>query len=441
MGLGVRPRGASLGLDFGTTNTVLAWANPDGRAAPVVFHHHAAALSAFRSALCFWDEGDEHAPRVMAEAGPWAIDRFMQEAGECRFIQSLKSFAASRLFDRTGIFGRAYKFDDLFNTFFRLVRVHGAPQLEHLPREIWVGRPVEYVGSRPDPALAMQRYQAALAPFGFERIRQVFEPVAAAFFYARKLDHDAMVLVADFGGGTTDFSLVAFEAGKGRLAAKALGHSGVGIAGDRFDARILEHVVLPRLGKGTTYRSVGKRLELPRSCFAAFANWHELSFMRHSKGFQELKDLARWADEPEKLAQFIRLVEHDQGYPLYRAVSEAKEALSRETVAHLRFSREGVEIDATFTRAQFESWIAEELEAIEMALDQVLAKASVAEADVDRVFLTGGSSFVPAVRAIFERRFGGGRLEAGDEFVSIANGLATIGLREDAEAWAVRPTA
>ena len=430
----------ALGLDFGTTNTVLAFAQPGAPAQPVMFQHHAATVSAFRSALCFWDEGDENAPHVMAEAGPWAIDHFMQAASECRFIQSLKSFAASRLFDRTGIFGRAYKFDDLFNTFFKLLRVHGAPQLDDLPADIWVGRPVEYVGSHPDPKLAMQRYEAALAPFGFARIRQVYEPVAAAFFYARKLDHDATVLVADFGGGTTDFSLVAFGAAKGRLAAKALGHSGVGIAGDRFDARILQHVVLPRLGMGTTYRSVGKRLELPRSCFASFANWHELSFMRHSKGFQELKELSRWADEPEKLEQFVRLVERDQGYPLYRAVSEAKETLSRDTVAHLHFSREGVEIDATFTRAQFESWIADELEAIEAALDEVLAKSAIAAQEVDRVFLTGGTSFVPAVRAIFERRFGRDRFESGDEFVSIANGLATIGLREDAEAWAVQST-
>jgi hypothetical chaperone protein len=224
------------------------------------------------------------------------------------------------------------------------------------------------------------------------------------------------------------------------LRAKALGHSGVGIAGDRFDARILDHVVLPRLGKGTTYRDVGKRLELPRSCFASFANWHELSIMRNSKGFKELQELVRWADEPERLEQFIRLVERDQGYPLYRAVSEAKETLSREEVAHLHFSREGVEIDATFTREQFESWIADELESIEAALEVVLAKSSIEAKDIDRVFLTGGTSFVPAVRRIFERRFGRERLEAGDEFVSIANGLATIGQREDAEEWAVQRT-
>lgn len=433
-------RDAALGLDFGTTNTVLAWARPGAGATPVAFRHHAALLTAFRSALCFWDEGDEAAPKIMSEAGPWAIGHFMEAASECRFIQSLKSFAASRLFEQTGIFGRAFRFEDLFATFFRLVRVHAAGQLETLPPEIWVGRPVEYVGSRPDPGLAMRRYEAALAPFGFGRIRQVYEPVAAAFFYARKLRDPATVLVADFGGGTTDFSVVSFEAAKGGLRARALGHSGVGVAGDRFDARIIDHVVLPRLGKGTTYRSMGKRLELPRSCFAGFASWHELSIMRTSRGFRELRELLPWADEPERLAQFIRLVERDQGYPLYRAVSEAKEALSRDEAARLHFSREGVEIDATFTRAQFESWIAAELESIEAALDQVLAKASLGAADVDRVFLTGGSSFVPAVRRIFERRFGPGRLESGDEFVSIANGLATIGLRDDADAWAVPRT-
>jgi hypothetical chaperone protein len=430
-------RARALGLDFGTTNTVLAWADAKAGAAPVAFRHHAATLTAFRSALCFWDEGDENQPKVMAEAGPWGIEQFMQAAADCRFIQSLKSFAASRLFERTGIFGRAYRFEDLFGTFFRIVRAHAAPQLDELPTELWVGRPVEYVGSHPDPALAMKRYEAALAPFGFTGIRQVYEPVAAAFFYARQLTDSATVLVADFGGGTTDFSVVAFEAGKRGLHARALGHSGVGIAGDRFDYRIINHVVLPRLGMGTTYRSMGKRLELPRSAFTSFASWHELSILRTSKSFRELQELLHWADEPELLEQFVRLVERDQGYPLYRAVSEAKEALSREEVARLHFSHEGVEIDATFTRSQFESWIAEELESIEAALDEVLRKASIGAGDVDRVFLTGGTSFVPAVRAIFERRFGRERMQAGDEFVSIANGLATIGLRDDAEAWAV----
>lgn len=428
----------ALGLDFGTTNTVLSWAHPHAPADPVVFNFLSNRLFSFRSALTFWNEGDDDHPNAVSDGGPWAIQRFIELAGDCRFIQSLKSFAASRLFEQTYIYARAWRFEDLFERFFRHLREHAHPQLDALPRDVVVGRPVEYAGSsRPDAALAMERYRAALAPFGFERIRQVYEPVAAAFFYAQSLEESATVLVADFGGGTTDFSVIHFEMGSAGLHAKALGHSGVGIAGDRFDYRLIDHVVLPELGKGTTYRSMGRSLEMPRSCFAGFAQWHELSVMKSSRDFRDFKDVARFADAPELVGRFVRLVESDQGYTLYKAVSDTKEALSRDETAEFRFAGPGFEIRRVVTRAELESWIAPELEAIEEALDRVLAASSIAAQDVDRVFLTGGSSFVPAVRRIFERRFGADRMESGNEFVSIANGLATLALREDLEAWTV----
>lgn len=428
----------SLGLDFGTTNTVLSWAHPHAPADPVVFSFLSNRLFSFRSALCFWNEGDDDHPKAMSDAGPWAIQRFIEQAGDCRFIQSLKTFAASRLFEQTYIYGGAWRFEDLFNRFFRELRGHAHPQLGELPPDVLVGRPVEYAGSsRPDAKLALERYRAALAPFGFAGIRQVYEPVAAAFFYAQSLERSATVLVADFGGGTTDFSVIHFEVGRGALRAEALGHSGVGIAGDRFDYRLIDHVVLPQLGRGTTYRSMGKSLEMPRSCFAGFAQWHELSVMKTSRDFRDFKEVARFSDAPELVARFIRLVESDQGYTLYKSVSDTKEALSRDEAAQFHFSGPGFEIRETVTRGQFEAWIEPELEAIEEALDRVLTAASIAATDVDRVFLTGGTSFVPAVRRIFARRFGSDIVEAGNEFVSIANGLATIGLREDMDAWTV----
>jgi hypothetical chaperone protein len=433
--LGHPPR--ALGLDFGTTNTVLAWAHPHAPADPVVFRFLGSLLFAFRSALCFWDEGEEDWPEVHSEAGPQAIQRFIELGGDCRFIQSLKSFAASRLFESTFVFGREFRFEDLFAEFFARIVEHAHPQLDHLPKDLVVGRPVEYVGSRPDPGLAMQRYQAALARFGFERIRQVYEPVAAAFFYAQTLEQSATVLVADFGGGTTDFSVIAFEKAARSLRANALGHAGVGVAGDRFDYRIIDQVVLPRLGKGTTYRSMGRSLELPRSCFSSFANWHELSVMRASRDFRDFKELGAFSESPELVGRFIRLIESEQGYTLYKSVSDAKEALSRDEATPFVFRGPGFEIRETVTRVEFEQWIAPELEAIEATLERVLDGASISTRDVDRVFLTGGSSFVPAVRRIFERRFGAARIEAGNEFVSIANGLATIGLREDLDAWTV----
>jgi hypothetical chaperone protein len=133
----------------------------------------------------------------------------------------------------------------------------------------------------------------------------------------------------------------------------------------------------------------------------------------------------------------IALIEHEQGFPLYDAVGRLKRALSSETRAEFRFEGGGVEITAQVDRADFEAWIAPDLARIEAALDAALAKAAIEPARIDRVFLTGGSSLIPAIRALFDRRFGEERIATGGELTSIAHGLALIGQEPDVGAWAV----
>jgi hypothetical chaperone protein len=300
-----------------------------------------------------------------------------------------------------------------------------------------VGRPVEFAGAQPNAALAQQRYDAALKRFGFSEILYVYEPVAAAFFFARGLSRSATVLVADFGGGTTDYSIIRFEVAGNTLRAQPMGHGGIGVAGDNFDYRIIDNVILPKLGKGSQYRHMGKTLELPQSLFANFARWNLLSVLKTMNEFRDLKDLLRWCKEPEKIAKLIDLIEDDQGYPLYKAISEAKARLSSEEEVELHFPPLGDEFHVTIARHDFEQWIADDLHRIEKALDEVMNSARVEAGAIDKVFLTGGTSFVPAVRRTFERRFGADKIESGDELLSIANGLAMIGEREDAAQWAV----
>ena len=152
----------------------------------------------------------------------------------------------------------------------------------------------------------------------------MYEPVGAAFFYARELDRDATILVADFGGGTSDFSVMRFSQSGGSLRATPLSHTGIGIAGDAFDYRIVDKVVSPRLGKGGSYRSMGKVLTLPNRHYANLARWNQLAMMKGSGDLQELKDLAKDALDPEPLQKFIDIIEYDLGFALYRAVSAAK---------------------------------------------------------------------------------------------------------------------
>ena len=431
----------TLGVDFGTTNTVVSLTHGDDQARLVRFSIDNRELFAFRSALSFHavqGRPGEAAERVV-EAGPWAIEAYLEDPLETRFIQSFKTFAASAAFTETRILDKRNQFEDLLAAFLLRLRDHAGAQLAALPSRIVVGRPVTFAGSSPNEALALTRYEEAFRRLGFSDIRYAYEPVGAAFFFARQLKQDATVLVADFGGGTSDFSLVRFERGAdGTLRSTPLSRSGVGVAGDAFDYRIIDQLVSPELGKGSEYRAFSNNLPIPQRYYAAFARWDQLALLRASRDMRDIRALERTALEPEKIAALIEVLDGNHGYALYRSVSALKEALSSQTEATFRFRAGSVRIERPVARTDFEGWIAPELAAIESAVGEALDRADLSEAGVDRVFLTGGSSFVPAVREIFLRRFGAGKIETGGEFESIASGLALIGREADLDLWTMR---
>lgn len=432
----------SLGIDFGTTNTVVALADASGPAHLVNFPAPDGELFAFRSCLSFHAPAEHPTERTIA-AGPWAIDAYVEDPAETRFIQSFKSFAASESFTETQVLGRRYRFEDLLSTFLLKVRDYAAAGMAELPARVIVGRPVTFAGAAPKEALALQRYEAAFARMGFSEILYAYEPVGAAFFFARELDHDATVLVGDFGGGTSDFSIIRFERpktgeGAGEIRSIPLGRSGVGVAGDAFDYRIIDHLVSPALGKGSSYESFGKLLPIPNRYYTTFARWDQLALMRASRDMREIRRLVREAVEPEKIARLVETLDENYGYQLYRAVSRLKEALSTEDRAEFRFEAGSISLVGEVRRSQFEGWIAPELARIEAAVDAALADAGQAPGQIDRIFLTGGSSLVPAVRAIFHRRFEPSRIETGAELESIASGLALMGRERDLTRWTAR---
>ncbi len=423
-----------MGLDFGTTNSVVTTINAEGRAEAIQFTHAGAALDAFRSVLCFWQDEGSTAQQTRVEAGPWAVDQFLELAGDCRFIQSFKTFAASPFFIDTMIYGKRLGFEALLSEFLREMRVHAG---QDFPKRVVIGRPVKFAGAAPDEALARTRYEAALKAVGFEQIHYVYEPVAAAYYFAQRLTGDATVLVADFGGGTSDFSIVRFSQQRAGMDYTALAHAGVGVAGDAFDYRIIDNVVARAFGKDSEYVSWGKVLPVPNAYFKKFSRWNELSVMRHSRDYRELQNLLRTSLEPDRIQAFVEFLDADAGYAMYRAVSAAKLQLSKDREVKFEFRAGRAEIERTILRDEFEQWIAPELAEISACVDRALDSAQLHESNIDRVFLTGGTSFVPSVRAQFEQRFGGDKIESGDQLVSIAYGLALIAANDDVSHWEV----
>lgn len=427
----------ALGFDFGTTNTVLALAD-GGATRSMAFTSTEGTADSMRTALSFMKDAQLGASALKVEAGHAAIRQFIDNPGECRFLQSIKTFAASALFQGTLIFAKRHNFEDLMEVFVRRLRNYAGDNWPSDVSRIVTGRPVHFAGASPDPALATERYNEALSRFGFPEIHYVYEPVAAAFYFAQNLKQDATVLVADFGGGTTDYSLIRFETVAGRLTATPIGHSGVGVAGDHFDYRMIDNIVAPLIGKGSHFKSFDKILEVPSNYYSSFGRWNQLSIFKTTREFEDLKKLVRTSLEPEKLEIFIDLIDHDEGYPLYQAVSATKMALSASEEAPFDFAPLGRGGRRSIKRSDFERWIAEDLARIEGALDDVLEKTETKPSEIDKVFLTGGTSFVPAVRRIFTERFERDRIESGGELLSIAHGLALIGERDDIGQWTVQ---
>jgi len=192
----------SLGFDFGTTNSVIARPAAGGTIWSARFRDDGLESDSFRSVLCFWEELRGTRPEIMSAGGPRAVRHFIENTGDCRFLQSLKSFATSELFHSARIYGRTYGFADLLEAFTALLFAAALPPLRDIPNRVVLGRPVRFAGANPKPNLALERYANAMAPLGISDLRFVYEPVAASFYFARRLDASANVLVADFGGGT-----------------------------------------------------------------------------------------------------------------------------------------------------------------------------------------------------------------------------------------------
>jgi len=394
-----------VGIDFGTTNSAVAVADATGAVQLVPLD----GAPHWRTVLYF-------EPGGALTAGSPAIARYLETEGAGRLIQSIKSHLASAAFSRTAIFGRRWQIEDMIAAYLRKVRA-AAPF--ELGRRAVVGRPVRYWGaeSPDDDARAVARMRTALDKAGFDEVVFEYEPVGAAARYSAGLDHEEQIVVADFGGGTTDFSVVRVPSGS------VLATGGIGVSGDAFDARVIDAIIAPALGRGTRYRDeMGAEAPVPAWLYGRLRRWHYLSFLREETTLRLLDRVAQGALEPARIARLIRVVDEDLGMVMHRAVEGAKVRLSAHEAAGVAL--DALELDLAVARGDFESWLEPDLAAIDGVLDDVLARAGVAARDIDRVFATGGTSLVPAVRRRLAERFGAERLVGGDELTSVAWGLA-----------------
>jgi hypothetical chaperone protein len=419
----------TIGIDFGTTNSSIALAGPSGEVQLAKFPYLGSLTDAYRSLLYLEQAKEDGRNTLKSWTGPEGIEHYLSADTKGRLIQSLKSFLSSRTLHGTEVFGRRYTLEDLIARILRDLRTKAEHQFGIKIKSAIAGRPVHFVGAEKpeDDIYPQERLRSAFESAGYESVEFVMEPIAAAHYYESTLDHDELILIGDFGGGTSDFSLVHVGPTVRRTeiaSGNIVGNAGVGIAGDAFDAKIIRNLVSPALGAGSELRSLGKILPAPNWVYIRLERWHHLSLLKARDVLQMLKGVHAQSLEPEKIGALIHFIKEDLGFHLHRAVQKVKSDLSNLPRATFQFSDGFVDLAAAVERTSFEEWISEELGQIAGCVDSLLTSSGVLPKDVDRVFLTGGSSFVPAVRRIFETRFGKERIRGGNEFTSVARGLA-----------------
>jgi hypothetical chaperone protein len=418
----------TIGIDFGTTNSSIACADRSGEVQLAKFPYLGNLTDAYRSLLYLEQAKEGGRNTLKSWTGPEGIERYLSVDTKGRLIQSLKSFLSSRTLHGTEVFGRRYTLEDLIARILRDLRTKAEHQFGIKIKAAVVGRPVHFVGAeKPDDDIyAEGRLRLAFESAGYESVEFEMEPIAAAHYYGSTLEHNELILIGDFGGGTSDFSLVHVGPTLRRemVSGSIVGNAGVGIAGDAFDAKIIKHLVSPALGAGSELRSLGKILPVPNWVYIKLERWHHLSLLKARDVLQMLKGVQAQSLEPEKISALIHFIKEDLGFQLHRAVQKVKSDLSNAPRARFQFSDGFVDLVAEVDRTSFEEWISEELGQIARCVDSLLASSGILQKDVDMVFLTGGSSFVPAVRMIFETRFGKERIRGGNEFTSVARGLA-----------------
>ncbi len=332
-----------------------------------------------------------------------------------RLFQALKTFLGDELDVRTNVFGEARGLEELIAIVLATVRDRARELAGEAPQEITIGRPVEYVGGAAAQTRAVTRMREAAALAGFRTVRFVYEPVAAA--------HSADVargvsLVFDFGGGTLDLAVVRRDADGLRILATA----GRDIGGDRCTEGLIDDTVAPRLGSRAEWGP--KRLRLPAFIVNALHDWHALSALNEKPLLEALDDLVRQGAPRRELEALRDAIALQLGYEIFLASDAAKIALSDMLSTIVTYHRAAVDVDARVTRGRFERLVAPLLRDTEALLDRVVERAGVAHENIAEVVTTGGSSAIPAFRAVLASRFPRSAVRDAAAFTSVAAGLA-----------------
>jgi hypothetical chaperone protein len=408
-------------IDFGTSNSLLAAANRNAVCAPIPLDERAQDPSVFRSILFYSDDG-------AWSFGAGALSDYVAQGMRGRFIRSIKRFLPVASFSDTRIGSRKVLLEELVGMFLREMRQRANAHFECDVRRVMLGRPARFSDDDQADALAEARLRSAAEFAGFEDIHFCPEPLAAAYDFGTTKPGANTFLVADFGGGTSDYTVARLDPSRAD-ALEVLAIGGVAQAGDAFDGSLMRHGIAEHFGSRVRYQvPFGSNwLEMPSPLMERLCSPADICWLARRDVLEFLKGVrAGSASDRDKLHvdQLLCLIEDSLGFQIFEAIEQQKRELSSHDSATFRFEYPGIDIRENMTRATFETASARVSGSILDRLDQTLERAGITASDIDRVCSTGGTAKVPVIKQGLEARFGAEKLQALSSFHAVIQGLA-----------------
>ncbi len=411
------------GLDFGTSNSALSIYDTD----------KGELLTTLRlPSLLYFTDAQEGGQPLKYTVGEEAVSQYIEEGMKGRFMKSVKRILPRSSFSETKVFTKRMTASDLVTLIIAELKQQADTLIGEEVNRVVLGRPVHFDDD--DPALdtlAQERLLRAAQQAGFTDIVLQYEPIAAAFAYERTLRQKERVLVGDLGGGTTDFTIIDLDPGRHNTTNRQqdiLATGGIYIGGDNFDSEFMWKRGTPHFGFGVQYESMpGKFLDLPLSFFNNITTWEKMNFFNSLKVRNEISRLYPRTKYDARVKNLMSLIDHNLGYKLFQSIEQVKIQLSSEAATRFTFSDSGISINEPIALNDYNSIIARDVQRIETYLNGFLADHHIAPAQIDTVFLTGGTSLVNAIQDLFKRKFPTSNINSGDNFISVSKGLAYSG--------------
>lgn len=418
---GTLDRPQAYAIDFGTSNSLLAAAGSGKLFPPIPLDSQAPDATILRSVLFF--------PNMRTcFYGLSAIEEFKRHDLEGRLIRSIKKYLPIRSFVGTWVEDRPMNLEDIIGTFLREMKRRADLHFQANITTVVLGRPARFADDDSDDQYAQYRLERAARVAGFKEIAFVPEPVAAAFELKAELDRPKIVLVGDFGGGTSDFTVI--RVGKETFKkSDVLSIGGVSLAGDAMDGMMMRRRLLTYFGSDVSYVvPFGSNvLRMPTYLIDKLCSPADVVLLRKRDTLEFFRNVQQWSltgADRYKMDRLFCVIEDNLGFDIFESIERAKRHLSDEEVSSLCFEYPGIQIREEVKREEFESYIAEISEKILASLDETLKCAQISSEEIDLVYCTGGTAKVPLIHRELVRRFGRERVQTRAHFHAVVQGLS-----------------